>query len=243
MIINNSVSTDDYGDRRGRLLLLSKNIDEYAVELGLSVEMLEWSKDAHDRSSGIEVGSGIETAEAGGAYSTLHAELRETYKYYNAAKGLLKAIIKEAGINDDIKESYGIIGKTSRSRKGLTNAIETLKNTHDKLKSEGDTRVLPDVFVDNLVLRREKIIELWYKALDEKKEAKEARELRNRIFNEDTRRLAHLFSLCKMKWGIDDNRLHALGFLPKRAIWTFKHKDENPENTEIDTGGGNGASG
>lgn len=231
MIINNSVSTDDYGIRIERLSLLSANIDDYAIELGLSEEMHEWSRNALDKWDDIRTDSHIETVEAGGAYSTLHAELRETYKYYNAAKGLLKAIIKEAGINDDIKESYGIIGKTSRSRKGLTNAIETLKTTHDKLKIEGDTRVLPDVFVDNLVIRREKIIELWYKALDEKKEAKEARELRNRIFNEDTRKLAHLFSLCKMKWGIDELRLRDLGFLNKSAIWTFKHKDE-PENTE-----------
>ena len=232
MIINNSISKDDDIVRSERLTLVSANIDEYGGDLDLSADMLVWAQNAHEQWSELCAISSVETGQTKDAYIMYHYELKEVGKYYNAVKAMLIAIINSSPIEDDIKEAYHIEGKTLRTRDGLTTAIETLKNTHDKLKIEGDTRVLPDNIVDKLVQRREELIERWYKTLGEKKEAKEARELRKRVFAGDTKRLACLLSICKLKWGFDDTRLDLLGFKHKSAIWTFKKKSEEDETTE-----------
>jgi len=226
MLINNKFSQDDYGDRRLRFLRLSNNIEGHQIELELSDDIVDWGKNALDNWDSIPITAHRETAEAGGAYSMLRDAEKKAYKFYNKAKAILKAMLKYEGDAGELIEEYGLKGSTSRGYKKLIAAIDVWKETHDRLVSEGDARILPDAVIAKLVEHRETMAAAWHKAIDEKTEAREARRAKKELFDRDTKMLSYLFAICKLHWGNDDTRLGALGFVKKSAIWTFKNKGE-----------------
>ncbi len=229
MVINNNFRQDDGGIRIERYIDLSANIEEYKIELNLSDDVVEWGKNAHDVWNKAPAIAGIETAQAGGAYSVLRDAEKVAYKFYNKAKAMLKAMLKYDGASEEVIEEYGLLGRTPRGYKKLIAAIDVWKETHDRLVSEGDARRLPDGIMATVVEHRETMAAAWHKAIDEKTEAREARRAKNALFDRDTKMLSYLFAICKLHWGNDDTRLGSLGFVKKSAIWTFKNKEEEVE--------------
>ena len=226
MLIHNKFSKDSNNDRFSRLSLIADNIDEFSIELNLSVDKIEWAHNAATLWMDARSSTNIEIAEGHGGYSMLRdAEMRAA-KYYCKAKALLKAILNDCGDSDELIEEYGLKGKSPRGYKKLISGIDVWKGTHDRLVSEGDDRVLPDSIVAKLVEHRVELDELWHVAIDEKTGAREARRAKKELFDRDTKMLAYLFALCKLHWGNQDTKLMGLGFVQKSAIWTFKKKEE-----------------
>ena len=226
MLIHNKFSKDSDDDRLERLLSVSNNIDDFAIEIGLSEDKIEWAHGAGDAWEDTVAKATVESGQEFGGYSALRAAEVKAVKYYCKAKALLKAILKGLGDSDELIEEYGLKGKSPRGYKKLVSGIDVWKGTHDRLVSEGDDRVLPDAIVAKLVEHRVELDELWHVAIDEKTEAREARRAKKELFDRDTKMLAYLFALCKLHWGNQDSRLSVLGFVEKSAIWTFKKKEE-----------------
>lgn len=224
MIINNNFAKDTFSNRFLRFKGLSHNIEEYAIDLGLLDDMLLWAKEADAKWTKIFIGADIDESEEAGEYSMFHYEFRECYKFFNGAKKLLLSMIANSDDANEIIEEYGIKGSTSRVHKLLMQAMERMITTGEKLRAEGDDRVLPVNIATQLEEKHANLVQLWYAAIEKKRYAREKVRLRRARFDDDTRKLKFLYSLCVMKWGNNDLRLNSLGFLRKQSVWTFKNK-------------------
>jgi len=226
MLIHNKFSKDNDNERFERLSLVANNIDNHKIELGIPDDKVEWAKNSAALWSDARVVAGVEKAEGHGGYSMLRAAEVKAAKFYCKAKALLKAILKDLGDSEELIEEYNLKGSSPRGYKKLIAAIDVWKGTHDRLVSEGDDRVVPDVVIAKLVEHRARMDELWHKAIDEKTEAREARRAKKELFDRDTRMLQYLFALCKLHWGAQDSTLTLLGFVTKSGIWTKKKEEE-----------------
>jgi len=229
MLINNKFTKDNDDERLERLESISKNIDNYIIELSIPDDKRIWAINAGENWHKALIESDMEDAEGRGSYLALRLAEVKAAKFYCKAKALLLSILKNLGDSDELIEEYGLKGKSPRGYKRLIAAIDVWKGTHDRLVSEGDDRVLPDAIVAKLVEHRAELDELWHKAIDEKTEAREARRAKKEMFDRDTKMLQYLFALCKLHWGNQEPKLMGLGFVQKSAIWTFKKKGEPPE--------------
>ena len=226
MFINNNFAKDTFENRSSRFTELSNHIEEYAIELGLLDDILLWAKEADTQWMRIWVGTNVDGGEEDVEYQIFHREFRQCYKFFNGAKRLLLSMIIKSDDANEIIEEYGIKGSTSRVHKLLLQSMERMITTGEKLRAEGDERVLPVNIATQLEDKHANLVKLWYAAIEKKRYARENVRLRRARFDDDTRKLKFLYSLCVMKWGNNDLRLNALGFLRKQSIWTFKNKGD-----------------
>ena len=221
MIINNSVSADDYTTRAERIQLLSDNIDTFAVEIGVSGARLTAAQAADSEWEDVCAKCVVESGQKDEAYETFHEAVEEAANYYSTAKGHLLTIIYEnGGRPDDFINAYGFNVRSPRRYKKLTGAIEAWKRNHDFLVGEGDPRVVPDAIMNQLIAHKNNIDALSNTVFIEKDESDTAFSEKLELFNRHTNLLKFIYTAAVLVWGNDDSRLNLLGFKPKSEIWT-----------------------
>ena len=221
MIINNSISIDDYTVRAERLQLLSTNIDTYAVVLGITGAKLIAAQSADSDWDDACAKAVVESGQSDEAYETFHQAVEAAAKYYQQAKDHLLTIIYEAGgAPDDFINAYGFNVVSPRKYKKLTAAIEAWKRNHDLLVALPDPRVLPAGIMANVMTHKTTIDTLANTAFIEKQESDSAFLEKQDLFKVQTNLLQFVFTAAVLTWGDDDSKLNLLGFKPKSEIWT-----------------------
>ncbi|MGC9315336.1 MAG: tetratricopeptide repeat protein [bacterium] len=221
MIINNSVSADDYTTRAERIQLLSDNIDTFAVELAIVPPRLNDAQNADAEWEEACAKCVVEAGQKDEAYETFHQAVEAAANYYSAAKKHLLTIIYESGGKpDDFINAYGFNVRSPRRYKKLTAAIEAWKRNHDFLVVEGDPRVVADAIINQLVGHKDNIDGLSNTAFIEKDESDTAFSEKRELFDRHTNLLQFIYTAAVLVWGNDDSRLNLLGFKPKSEIWT-----------------------
>ncbi len=231
-IRNNNISNDDDGDRIERLLLLERNIDKYAAELGISGDLLAWAQTCETTWSDIRGTSGLENGTVDMKFGDFQTKYKETQHYYQQVKDLLLAIIEQYGTDKEIEDGYGIRGRTPRTRKEFSTAIDDFVREHDVLVAASDPRVLAQTIIDKLVALNEEMNTLWTAAQTQKQVAKKALDAKRARFDEDTVKMRVIYNMARMKWGKQHGHFLVLGFLPASAVWTRKGGPPAPERFE-----------
>ena len=226
MIKYNRFTQDADLVRAERLALISHNVDTYSAELGLPPDKLLWAQNCKAVWSDIITKSGINKGRIDEEYQEFQKSVAKAVKYYCGLKALLKAIIKDAGNDEELLRSYGFVGKSPRRFKKLVSAIDQWKETHDDLVAAGDSRVIGDSFLNKLVDYRAAMVEFHQAALAQKRVTADIFKQKHEIYANDTTMLQFLFSLCKLTWGAQDSKLELLGFKTRSGVWTKKTKPE-----------------
>ncbi len=224
MIKNNRITQDSDGTRMLRLSLVSKHVTEFSAELGLSPDKVDWALNAEGIWTGIDSSAAVDKGTIDEAYQEFQLKVVEAAKYYAKCRAYLTALIKAEGVDDELLRSYGFIGGSPRRFKQLSNAIEQWKETHDDMVSAGDSRVVIDDYMNQLLSLREAMIERHQEALAARRRSAESFKRKREIFDKDTAMLQFLFSLCKLTWGPDSSKLELLGFKTRSGVWSEKKK-------------------
>ena len=221
MIINNRFSSDDDNVRSERLVLLSANIDTFAVELGYAGARLAWAQGASAAWETARTATGVEKGEMNDAFEDFHKYVIDCSKFYSAAKEMLQNIIWEyGGKPDDFIERYGLKGATPAKFRALMVKYNEWLSQDAKLRAAGDPRIVPLAITDQITARRDQMDMMFDVANTEQNESTAAFETKFDIFDADTYQLNILLNAAKLVWGDDDHRLRLLGLCPSSEIWT-----------------------
>ena len=222
MLKGNSFSQDDENERSERLGLLSANIGDYSVELGLPPDKLVWAQGASVVWEDARSLSTVESGETDEAFEEANQAYKTAVKYYSSAKEYLLSIIYELEKPDDSIKDYGFGGPGPDCVRGLIAAINAWKRCHDRqlAKVPPDTRVVPDAVITQLLDHSVIIDDLAMAARAERRERIDANAAKMALFDIDSKLLNFVFNLCKLTWNDDDSRLGLLGFVPSSEVWT-----------------------
>ncbi|MDT3741069.1 MAG: hypothetical protein RO257_16385 [Candidatus Kapabacteria bacterium] len=209
LIDNNSFTTDSNGVRVTRLQFLSASIDTYAVELGITGDLLTWAQNAYSVFEDLRSTQTIELGEKDEAFQTSQesdATLSERYQ-------ILKDILISRYNNDnDILKIYGFIGQTPDTHDSIISAANDLIKCHNEHKAAGDTLVLPDAMISNFQTLTTNAINAYYTAYNERMESNAATRNLRALYDVDSKRLRALYSWTIATWSKFDPRLIVLGF-------------------------------
>ncbi len=233
-ITNNSFSKDDPGLRDLRLTLLENSINDYAVELDVTGDLLVWAQNCGDGWDDAQKEARRAENAKGLAFEEFKHKQIDCKKRYQKTKNFLKAIIAPHDNAAEIMRAYSIDGKTPLSREGLECAVDDLARQHETYKAAGDPWILPDHMVDALRTLRAEMSDLHTTACTMRERAKVAREAMKARFRDDTHRLKMVYELSVMAWGVQGGHFLRLGMLRKSMIWT-KKRPPSPENFRYDS--------
>jgi len=235
----NGFSRDSIAVRSNRTLLMESNIDDWAGEIGVTGDLLTWAQGCHTAWQNAVASGIVESGEAEEAHQTYKQALNACLEYYQKAKDALIEILHEFENPDDMEAAYGIRGETPRVPGLLEAAVNALKMEHDKRVAmvPPDPNVLPGAVVTNLVALKDDMISKYDIALDERMESNITFTAKGKLFETDSAYFRKIFTLAKLVWDEDDNRLLALGFVPKSMIWTH-NRPHAPKNLTFDSESG-----
>ncbi len=220
MIKNNSISADTQGERIERLTLLSANIADFAVEIGVSGTRLTKAESAADDYLAAIADAGVQAGQTDEAFEEFRKAEDDCAKFYTKAKEHLLAIIWEREKPDEFIEAYGLRGESPFRYPGLLAKISTWKSNHDLLVAALDERVLSAAAMANLLALRDTMVDLRTAAYKEKREADDAYDALHDLFKEHTKLMSFVYTAAILTWGDEDPRLNLLGFLPASEVWT-----------------------
>ena len=222
MLKNNGFANDTDGERTERVLALSENIDDHAVELGIIAPRLTDCQTAGEDWSDAITTAGVEDGESQEAVETLTHGLKAAHEYYVNAKDILLAVIYGIEKPDEIIEEYAVKGDAPWDFTGLSGKLERWIETDTRLKAliPPDPRVVNATIVTALGVHLTTITDLWHNARKEKRQKSQSYAAKQTLFDKHSKLLDFVFSVAKMTWGNDDPRLTDLGFVPSSEIWT-----------------------
>ncbi len=220
MIKNNRFSEDKKDERIERLTLLSANIETYGPMIGVPVPKIDRAKNAFDVYVGAIAIAGVEDGQMDEAFETYHNAIDELARYYSLVRAHLQEIIWEFEKPDDFINSYGFEGDSPTWASGLIAKITQWYENHILLVAAGDSRVLPDAVMAELVSKRDNMVSLHALSQKEKRESSEAYDNLHDLFNEHTKLLRFILTAAHLVWGNEDPRLLELGFQTASGVWT-----------------------
>jgi len=165
----------------------------------------------------VRVNAGVIRGERDVVFEQYRFKNKECRDRAIAVKKLLLAHITDCGPDDEVIEEYGLKGSMPRSRAGLKNFVDQLKNTSERLRAAGDPRVLEAKIIDDLVVLADEMIALWHQAQQKKQDAIQSNKEVKTVFRNDTHKLRLLYRYAVYKWGRYDPKLLLLGFVPDSA--------------------------
>ena len=240
MLKNNSIGKDKLEERSNRLLLLSRNIDDYAAAIGVVGDLLTWAQDAKDVFSETLVESHSAKSHAGIEFGKLYRLAKETAQFYAKIRSLLiNNIQRTSGDLNDWLERYNIDGNTPQYYRPLVNRIDAwlLEDARLRALVPPDPRVIPQAFIYDLTARRDQLNEIYLQAYAKKEIARTAVKSFADLMKNDTLKLRAVYDLAVLAWGNNDSRLMALGFVLKSQIWT-RNRPFAPEDFRYDPDAG-----
>jgi hypothetical protein len=217
---NNDFGNDSDDVRQARLYLMSENIDTHKTEVGVGGALLTWAQGAFDNWVELSTTASREAGDIDEAYQEYELKYRIAHEKYVVAKELLLAVLGDYQDNDEAAEQYGVMKDTPRSCDGIYRAIHQFKDQHDIFTTATDPRVIADALVTAMVAAGDEFYPLWKYAVTQKKEARQAYDVKQDAFAVDTKKLRLIFRMAVAVWGDNDPKLKELGFVPASEIWT-----------------------
>jgi hypothetical protein len=216
----NDLGNESDDQRQARLYLLSGNIDTHKVALGVTGTLLTWAQGASDNWIALSVAASREAGDVDEAYQEFQLKYRVAQEKYSVVKSLLLAVLDDYQDNDEAAEQYGVMKETPRTIEAVYRGIEQIKAQHDIYTAAVDPRVIADSLVTALMAAANEFYPLWKFAVTQKKEARQAYDLKQAAFANDTKKLRLIFNMAVAVWGNNDPQLKELGFVPASEIWT-----------------------
>ena len=213
VIIDNNVSNDTYGMRAARLGLIEAHIDEHEQSLSLPAALLAWAQGGYTAWKIVVVNQSAEWGEKEEAFQTVREADGAMYDRYVTIKELLLAAY---GTDEEACAVYGIEGEIPAKRDYRISKVHKLVKGHEVQKAKGDPRVLPDAMIDGLNTLVETAETVWYKAINELDDAKDATVQLHGLYDADCIQLRMLYNWCCSMWGNKDTRLIELGFVQRK---------------------------
>ncbi len=229
MLKRNAFTIDTDGERTERLIALSANIGDVAVELGLPAAKVT---DAEAAQTDWDTDLSAATREGGEAQEAteeLNKVIDAAYDYYVAAKAHLKALIYEIEYPDKIIEAYDFGDDAPTDLKGLYNALKAWIDEHAVLAAAGDPRIVNDTIVAKLTTHFGKLDEFHRLRLEEKHEAIRATATKRATFVRHSKLLSYIHTLACLTWGDDASQLRLIGMVPSSEVWTPGGGGTSPE--------------
>lgn len=210
LIENNAFTRDTYGVRSTRLQFLSSSIDTYAVELGITGDLLEWAQDAFENFELARTNQSVELGEKDEAFQTSQEADLALGERFQVLKDIL---ISRYPVGDDLLKVYGIFQPSPVLHDETIHAAEDLISGHNKRKDEGDPNVLPDAMITNLQVLIDNSRSMYYQAGLERTQSQLATISLQTIFTNDSKKLRAVYNWVIATWSKSDPRLISLGFV------------------------------
>lgn len=227
IIQNNSFTMDTREARKSRLFELSKRIEEYASELTLETDELNWAINAYSVYQTALMNQAIEVAQKNEFSRVSQAADTLLFERYVILKELL---ISRISNKEEVLELYGVNEPVPYNRKDRYRKAKQFLAANDKFLEEGNSNVLPQLMIDNLRTLLEDSHQKFSASEARKENSMDRTLILNEIFNEDSIKLRNLYNWIVAFWGKRDVRLYDLGFVPIKSA----RIGENLSNVLID---------
>lgn len=227
IIQNNSFTMDTREARKSRLFELSRRIEEYASELTLETDELNWAIDAYSVYQTALMNQTIEVAQKNEFSRVSQAADTLLFERYVILKELL---ISRISNKEEVLELYGVNEPVPYNRKDRYRKARQFLAANDKFLEEGNSNVLPQLMIDNLRTLLEDSHQKFSASEARKENSMDRTLILNEIFNEDSIKLRNLYNWIVAFWGKRDVRLYDLGFVPIKSA----RIGENLSNVLID---------
>jgi len=219
--------------RSTRLQLLSSNINTYIGVLPLSQEIFNWAATVSDEWSNQVSTAHVERGEKDVAFETEQRLSRDLREYFTKAKQLLVSMINSSGLGDDVLEEYGFNEPVPVKRALILKAVDQVKTTNDRLRAEGDPRVLPENIVNTLVEKAEAVEASWHEAQKQSQESIQAHKVLREMYDNGTKKLRYIYHAAVLVLGKYSHDLGTLGFA-KAKKRRGRGRPEPPANLTYD---------
>jgi hypothetical protein len=228
-IHNNYLAIDTIPVRVQRLADLTGNCEPAIAELGLDAEMADWMRNASDIFIRKIAEAQVLKGDKSLAFEKFHNKMKALLEIYTPVKSLLKALIKGTEQANIIIEAYAIQGTLPNTYNLLTVKTEILIERHNLLKAEGDPRVVPQKFIDDLTLKLEEMRLAHDKTNAAKIISVRAYEELHELMQEDTKKLRIFYHIAAAVWGKKSPNFLAVGFVPAKE--RPKHRKKKEEDS------------
>lgn len=214
IIQNNSFTMDTREARKSRLYELSSHIEEYASELTLETDELNWAVDSYSVYQTALMNQAIEVAQKNEFSRISQAADALLFERYVILKELLMSRISN---NKDVLELYGVDEPVPYNRKDRYRKAMQFLSANDKYLADGNKNVLPQLMIDNLRTLLEDSHKKFQDSETRRENSMDRTLILNEIFNDDSLKLRNLYNWIVAFWGKRDARLYELGFVPIKS--------------------------
>lgn len=214
IIQNNSFTMDTREARKSRLYYLSNRIEEFASELTLETDELNWAIDSYSVYQTALMNQAIETAQKNEFSRVSQAADALLFERYVILKELLMSRISNS---QEVLELYGIDEPVPYNRKDRYRKARQFLEANDQQIASGNQNVLPQLMIDNLRALLEDSHKKFIDSDTRKENSMDRTVILNDIFNDDSVKLRNLYNWVVAFWGKRDSRLYELGFVPVKS--------------------------
>lgn len=235
IINNNSFSMDTRFERLTRLKMLSDKIENYASELSLSQESLDWALNCWSEYETLLNNKNEDFNEKNMLSQISIKSDSVLYERYVILKELLIARFEH---NSNMIKKFGLEGSIPFKRDERIKKAFHFINTYENLVKEGMEEPLPSLMIENL---KNLAIEAKYNLEKAQIERKDAILLTNELnsrFENDNVKIRTLYKWIVAFWGKKDPRLFDIGFTSLKNVIKGKSvnkveglKFDNAKNT------------
>ncbi|HHE39237.1 MAG TPA: discoidin domain-containing protein [Candidatus Cloacimonetes bacterium] len=211
---NNNISQQTQAQRDATTAQLEHNIAVQGPLINLPLELTTWASTSNTDYMAKLTAAGIEKGERDVKSEEFQYKKAETYENLVGIRELTEAMVYDAGEKDELLDMYGLIGPTPLDRAGLKKVITQYKETADRLRLEGDPRVLAEAIVNKLVTLKDEMESLWLDYRTEKEDSMEAYDILQECYDEGSEKLRHIYRYATLAWGKYSPKLLLLGFEP-----------------------------
>ena len=207
-------SKDTLDEVSDRCYLFQENVGTLGVTYNFPPTFITWGGDIYTRWTAARVKAESERGEKDVMYEHYQYKFDETRELGVNIKLALIGIIGDADDKDELIDQYGLLGETPRTRSGLKQFCDQIKDTDTRLRAAGDERILALETIDKLAASGTQMMSLWHDAQQERQESSEAYDELHDLKNEIAKKLRASYGLAVVAVGKYSPDLLLLGFAP-----------------------------
>ncbi len=221
LIENNSFTMDTRDSRLTRLVNLKNNIENYASELSLSPELLEWALFAHDEFKELLDEQSKVSLSKNEKFTLINDNEREFFQRFVS----FREIINNQIIDDKL------ISELNLKEQMPTTRVEKIEFANDflhriSLHSNFTSNEVTNIIMQNLINQLNIVRNSYGVALELQERSTYLTNTINKRFDQDSVNLRTLFNWCVIFWNKKDPKLMDIGFtIPKSTA-------KNPKTPE-----------
>ena len=211
LIENNSFTMDTRESRLTRLRILKENIQQYASELSITPEILDWANFAYNDYEKL-ISQQIQTSQdKNNKFNTINSNEREFFQRLISFREIISSKIKESNLVINLKLNEQIPSSRFEKYEFASDFINQLSTLSPNILDDVTILVL-----NNLKKQLKELQECYGKALQLQDDGTILTIKINKRFNQDSINLRTLYNWCVVFWNKKDRRLLDLGFsIPK----------------------------